>query len=63
MAEFIKDGKRANRYKKIESDMFRKKWLKIRANDEELERYRQVAKARGLTVAELVRTVIQDMPE
>jgi len=53
-------GKRGNRYKKDESDMFRKKWLKIRANDDELERYRQVAKSKGLTVAELVRTVIQE---
>ena len=63
MAEFIKDGKRANSYKKSESGMFRKKWLKIRANDEELERYRQVALSRGLTVAELVRTVIQETQE
>ena len=38
MSEFIKDGKRAKRYKKVDSDKFRKKWLKIRANDEELER-------------------------
>ena len=63
MGEFIKDGQRAKRYKKVDSDKFRKKWLKIRANDEELERYRVVARARGLTVAELVRTVIQDTPE
>ncbi len=63
MSVFIKDGQRAKRYTKEDSDKFRKKWLKIRANDEELERYRVVARARGLTVAELVRTVIQDTPE
>ena len=54
---------RAKRYKKVDSDKFRKKWLKIRANDEELERYRIVAQARGLTVAELVRSVIQEVRE
>lgn len=63
MGVYIKDGKRATRYKKSESDMFRRKWLKIRANDEELERYRQVARARGLTVAELVRSLIQETPQ
>lgn len=54
---------RAKRYKKVDSDKFRKKWLKIRANDEELERYRIVAQARGLTVSELVRSVIQEVQE
>lgn len=63
MSVFIKDGKRATRYKKSESDMFRRKWLKIRSNDDELERYRQVAQARGLTVAELVRSLIKETPE
>ena len=52
-------GQRAKRTPKAEPDYLkRKKWLKIRMNDDELQGMKRVADQRGLTVAELVRSVL-----
>jgi len=52
---------RARRTPKAEPEHLKRyKWLKIRTNDQELQAFKRVADQRGLTVAELVRTVIQD---
>lgn len=50
---------RAKRTPKSEPrEVKRVKILKVRSSEEELARFREVAEKRGLTVAELVRTVI-----